>query len=333
MLRFIVSRVLGAIVVLWIVSVATFAIFYLAPTLTHTSPVYYFVGKIPPGGAQLAQLNHALGFDRSIPMQYWHWLRGIFGQTITAQVETPVHCGFPCLGYSWRQNDTVGHLIWQALPVSISLCLGAAVLWLIIGVLVGTVSALKPRSIADRVGMTISLAGVSLPIFFTGPLLLLLFEYHLKWLPNPQYAPLTKDPGQWLQSMIMPWVCLAFLYSAIYARLTRSNMLETMGEDFMRTARSKGLPRHTVVGKHGLRAALTPIVTIFAIDFAQLFGTTVITERVFNLRGLGNLAIQSVFSDDLPVVLGVTVTAAVVIVVANMVVDILYAAIDPRVRL
>lgn len=333
MFRFIVFRILGGIIVLWVISVATFLIFQVAPLLSHNNPVFYYVGKVPPQPAQLQLLEHALGFDRPIPVQYWHWLKGLFGQTITAQVTTPVQCHFPCFGYSFRQNDTVGHLIVQALPVSISLCVGAGVLWLIGGVVVGTISALRPRSIADRVGMVGSLMGVSLPIFFTGPLLLLLFEFHLKWLPNPQYAPITQDPAQWLRSMILPWICLAFLYSAIYARLTRSNMLETLGEDFMRTARAKGLPRRTVIGKHGLRAALTPIVTIFAVDFAQLFGATVITEQVFNFRGLGYLALHAAFTQDLPVILGVTLTAAVVLVVANAVVDIIYAAIDPRVRL
>jgi len=333
MLRFIVFRLVGALIVLWLVSMVTFAIFQLAPLLTHTSPVYYYVGKVPPDPAQLKILEHSLGFDRSIPVQYWTWLKGIFGRNITGPVPSPVYCHFPCLGYSYRQNDTVGHLIWQALPVSLSLCVGAAVLWLIGGVLVGTISALKPRSIADRIGMVGSLAGVSLPIFFTGPLLLLLFEFKLQWLPNPQYAPLTQDPAQWFRSMILAWISLAFLYAAIYARMTRSNMLETLGEDYMRTARAKGLPRRTVIVKHGLRAALTPVVTIFAMDFAMLIGTTVITERVFNFRGLGYLALQSVNTQDLPVILGVTLVAAVVLIVANAVVDIVYAMIDPRVRL
>ena len=333
MLRFIAYRILGAIIVLLIVSIATFAIFYLAPTLSHRSPVYYFVGKQPPDPQQLKLLEHSLGFDLPVYQQYWDWLKGIFGHDITAQVATPIHCGFPCLGYSFRQNDTVDHLILQAAPVSLSLCVGAALLWLVFGVTVGTVSALKPRSIGDRLGMLTSLAGVSLPIFFTGPLLLLIFEFKLGWLPNPQYAPLTQNPGQWLQSMILPWISLAFLYAAMYARMTRSNMMETLGEDYMRTARAKGLPRRVVVGKHGLRSALTPVVTIFGMDFAMLIGTTVITETVFNFRGLGWLALQSAHTQDIPVIMGVTLVAAVVLVVANVIVDIVYALIDPRVRL
>jgi peptide/nickel transport system permease protein len=222
-------------------------------------------------------------------------------------------------------------MLLRAAPVSLSLAAGASVLWLVGGVTVGTFSALKPGSIIDRVGMTISLAGVSLPIFFTGPILLLIFEYSLGWLPDVSYAPITEDPAQWFRSMILPWIALAFLFAALYARLTRSNMLETLGEDYIRTARAKGLSRRTVVIKHALRAALTPIVTIFGIDVGTLIGTTVITETVFNLRGLGFLSIQSIQQQDLPVIMGVTIVAAVALVVANLLVDILYAVVDPRV--
>ena len=334
MVRFILTRVLGAIVVVWIVSIVTFLIFQLAPTLSHTSPVYYYIGKIPfaENSIQFKALVHRFGFDLPLYEQYWHFLKGIlFGQTITDGVSDPIHCGAPCFGYSFRQNELVGNMLLTAAPVSLSLCVGAAILWLVGGLTVGTFSALKPGSIVDRVGMTGSLAAVSLPIFFTGPLLLLIFEYTLKWLPDVSYASITQDPAQWFRSMILPWVSLAFLFAALYARLTRSNMIEVMGEDYIRTARAKGLPRATVVVKHGLRSALTPIVTIFGIDVGTLIGSTVITETVFNLRGLGYLSIQAIQNQDLPVILGVTIVAAVALVVANLIVDILYAVIDPRV--
>ncbi|TAM68427.1 MAG: ABC transporter permease [Microbacteriaceae bacterium] len=334
MLKFIVKRLLGAIVVLWIVSVVTFLIFQLAPALSHTSPVYYYIGKIPfpQDSIQFKELVHRFGFDLPLYQQYWHYLSGIlFGQTITDGVSTPIACPAPCFGYSFRQNELVGTMMAQAAPVSLSLMVGAAILWLVGGVTVGTFSALKPGSFIDRVGMTGSLAAVSMPIFFTGPLLLLVFEYTLGWLPNVAYAPITQDPLQWLRSMILPWFALSFLFAALYARLTRANMLETMGEDFIRTARAKGLPHRTVVIKHGLRAALTPIATIFGIDVATLIGTTVITETVFNLRGLGFLSIQAIQNQDLPVIMGVTLIAALALVVANVIVDILYAVIDPRV--
>jgi peptide/nickel transport system permease protein len=336
MIRFIIRRSLGAFAVLIVVSFVTFVIFQLAPFLSHSSPVYYYVGKIPfkPGSLQLKLLEHRYGFDLPWYQQYWHWLHGIlFGQSLSDGVDPPVNCAPPCFGYSFQQNTAVGTLMAQAFPVSLSLALGAATLWLLGGVLIGTLSGLRPGSIIDRVGMTLALGGVSLPIFFTGPVLLLIFEYQLKWLNNPTYASIADNPLQWLESMILPWIALAFLFAALYARLTRASMLETMGEDFIRTARAKGLPRRTVVVKHGLRAALTPIVTIFGIDLGQLIGSTVITETVFNLRGLGWLSVTSIRQHDLPVIMGVTLIAAFALVIANLVVDILYAFVDPRVRL
>jgi peptide/nickel transport system permease protein len=334
MIRYVIRRLAGSIFVLWIVSVITFAIFQLAPTLSHTSPVFYYVGKIPfpPHSLQLKLLEHRFGFDLPLPQQYWNWLHGVLlGRTIDDGTGNVVHCSAPCLGYSFRLNTPVTTLIGQAFPVSLSLAVGAALLWLVGGVAIGTVSALKRGSFIDRLGMTMALGGVSLPIFFTGPILLLVFEYKLKWLPNVSYTGITQDPAQWLRSMILPWIALAFLFAALYARMTRANMLETMGEDFIRTARAKGLSRRDVVVKHGLRAALTPVVTIFGMDIGQLIGTTIITETVFNLRGLGWLSIQSISQQDLPVIMGVTIVATTAVVVANLLVDVVYAVLDPRV--
>jgi len=332
MIRYLIRRLFGAVLVVFAVSLVTFLLFQLAPALSGKSPVYYYVGKIPPGKFQLALLEHRFGFDLPWWEQYWHYIKGIlFGMTVSDGSSAPIHCGAPCLGYSFRLNSSVDSLIMQALPVSLSLAAGASILWLVGGVFVGTISGLYPGSIFDRIGMTAALAAVSLPIFFTGPILLLVFEYNLKWLPNINYASITSDPAQWFRSMILPWIALAFLFAALYARLTRANMMETMGEDFIRTARAKGLPRRTVVIKHGLRAALTPIVTIFGIDLGTLIGTTVITETVFNLHGLGLLLITGIRQQDLPIELGVTIIASVALVIANLIVDILYGVVDPRV--
>jgi peptide/nickel transport system permease protein len=334
MIRYVIRRLIGAVLVVWIVSVATFAIFQLGPALSKVSPIYYYVGKQPPakGTVQYRLLVHGYGFDRPIASQYWIWLKRIFtGYNVPDGTGGYQHCGWPCLGYSFRLNTPVSTLIWEALPVSISLAVGASILWLVSGVFVGTVSGLRPGSIFDRIGMMFALAAVSLPIFFTGPILLLVFVYQLKWLPNVNYAGFTQDPAQWFRSMILPWIALALAFAALYARLTRANMMEVMGEDYIRTARAKGLPRRRVVIKHGLRSALTPIITIFGIDVGTLIGNTVITETVFNLRGLGHLDIQAISQQDLPVIMGVTVVAAIALVVANLIVDILYAVVDPRV--
>ena len=331
MIRYVIRRILGSVVVLFVVSIVTFLLFQLAPRLSGNSPVYYYLPKVyDPKTIPL--LEHRFGFDLPWWQQYWNWLHGVlFGRTLSDGVSAPVHCSAPCLGYSFRQNTSVGTLIWQALPTSVSLAIGASILWLVGGITVGTISGLRPGSILDRLGMGLSLVAVSLPIFFTGPILLLIFEYRLQWLKNPHWVGISQDPAGWFRSMILPWIALAFLFAAQYARLTRANMLETMGEDFIRTARAKGLPRRTVVVKHGLRASITPIVTIFGLDLGSLIGTTVITETVFNLRGLGWLSVTGIRQQDLPIIMGVTIIAAVALVVANLVVDILYAVVDPRV--
>jgi peptide/nickel transport system permease protein len=273
--------------------------------------------------------------DDPILVQYWHFLKGIFfGRHFNSGPET-TYCPPPCLGYSFKNNQPVWQEITQALPITISLAIGAAVIWLIAGVTTGIISALKPGSIFDRGAMGIALAGVSLPIYFTGLIALTMFSYGqpFTWLPNVHYVPITSNPISWARNLLLPCICLAFLYAALYARLTRASMIETMGEDYVRTARAKGLPEHTVITRHGLRAALTPIVTIFGLDLGGLLGGAVLTETVFGFNGIGKLAINSIGDQDLPVVLGVTLFAAFFIVVANLIVDILYAVVDPRVRL
>jgi peptide/nickel transport system permease protein len=217
--------------------------------------------------------------------------------------------------------------------VTISLAAGASILWLAAGVATGVLSALRRGSFFDRAAMGIALAGVSLPIFFTGLVGLALFSYGLGWTaPGGRYTPLTENPLQWAYALLLPWITLAFLYAAGYARLTRAGMLEIMNEDYIRTARAKGLPERTVVLRHGLRSALTPIVTIFGLDLGLLLGGAVLTESTYSLPGIGKYAVDAIVSNDLPKVLGVTLIGAFFIVVANLVVDVLYAVIDPRVR-
>jgi peptide/nickel transport system permease protein len=206
------------------------------------------------------------------------------------------------------------------------------VIWVISGVLIGVISALRPGSIFDRFSMVIALAGVSLPIFFTGLIALELFSYKWPIFPNVQFVPFTQNPALWARNLVLPWVTLAFLYAALYARLTRAGMLETMGEDYIRTARAKGLPERTVIFKHGLRAALTPIVTIFGMDIGLLLGGALLTEYTFSLHGLGLFTIEAVQNQDFPEIMGVVMLAAFFVIIANLVVDILYAVLDPRVR-
>ncbi|TKA11635.1 ABC transporter permease [Actinacidiphila oryziradicis] len=334
MVAYIIRRLLAAVVLLLVVSAVTFAIFFLVPRIageSTTQLAMQYVGRNPSPDA-VAAVKKNLGFDLPIYTQYWHFIKGLVaGATYKFGPDASV-CHVPCFGYSFKDHVEVWPDITSRVPVTISLAIGAAVIWLITGVATGVLSALKPGSVFDRLAMGVALAGVSLPIFFTGLISLALFSYRWPIWPNLQYIPFTQNPAQWAWNLVLPWLSLAFLYSALYARLTRAGMLETMSEDYIRTARAKGLTERAVVAKHGLRAALTPIVTIFGMDFGLLLGGALITEQVFSLHGVGNYAVQAIQDNDLPKVLGVTMIAAFFIVICNLLVDLLYAAIDPRVR-
>jgi peptide/nickel transport system permease protein len=332
-IRFLVRRVVGGIVVLLVISVITFWLFYALPKLLNANPAVLYAGR-SPSPATIAAVSQKLGLDKPFWTQYWDFLRGIFaGRTYGTGVAADV-CHRPCLGFSFINNESVWSEIISDLPVDISLAIGASLIWIVSGVATGVISALRSGSIFDRAAMTVALAGVSLPIYFTGLLSLAIFSYGPHWLqifPNDHFVPFTSSPLSWARNLILPWICLAFLYAALYARLTRSTMLETMSEDYVRTARAKGLPERTVIVRHGLRSAITPIVTIFGLDVGLLLGGAVLTEQVFGFVGIGKLAIVSIGSRDLPVVLGVTLFAAFFVVVANIIVDVGYAYVDPRV--
>ncbi len=334
MVTFIVRRLIATVFLLIIVSMITFAIFFLVPRLagqTTYDLAAQYVGRSPTPTAVHA-IERQLGLDVSLPVQYGRFLRGIVLGRHFDSGTTKAYCPPPCFGYSFKNQQPVWPLMVTALPVTVSLAIGAAILWLIGGVTIGVISALKRGTLFDRFSMGIALAGVSLPIFFTGLISLALFSYKWPIFPNVQFVPFSQNPLLWARNLVLPWVTLAFLYAALYARLTRAGMLETMSEDYIRTARAKGLPERTVIVKHGLRAALTPIITIFGMDLGALLGGAVLTEVTFSLHGLGQFTILAIDTQDLPEILGVTLLAAFFIVIANLVVDVLYAVVDPRVR-
>jgi len=331
---FIVRRLIATVFLLIIVSMITFAIFFLVPRLagqTTYDLAAQYVGRSPTTTAVHA-IERQLGLDVSLPVQYGRFLRGIVLGRHFDSGTTKAYCPPPCFGYSFKNQQPVWPLMVTALPVTVSLAIGAAILWLIGGVTIGVISALKRGTLFDRFSMGIALAGVSLPIFFTGLISLALFSYKWPIFPNVQFVPFSQNPFLWARNLVLPWVTLAFLYAALYARLTRAGMLETMSEDYIRTARAKGLQERTVIVKHGLRAALTPIITIFGLDLGALLGGAVLTEVTFSLHGLGQFTILAIDTQDLPEILGVTLLAAFFIVIANLVVDVLYAVVDPRVR-
>ena len=335
MITYIIRRLFAAVVLLFVISLITFFIFYVFPRLggqTTESLASQFVGKTQ-NPAAIQGVIHRFGFDQSIWVQYGRYIKGIFFGYDYDTGTALAHCPSPCLGYSFRTNILVSTSISQWLPVTLSLSLGAAVLWLIFGVAVGVASALKRGTWIDRAGMVTALFGVSLPVYFVGPLLSLAFVVNWHIFPDPEWIPLTEDPIAWMTHLLLPWIAVAFGLAALYARLTRVGMLDTMNEDFIRTARAKGLPERTVIFKHALRAALTPIVTIFGMDVGFALGGIVLAEQVFNLPGIGRQAVDAVGSSDMPVIIGVTIVASAFIVLANLVVDLLYGVVDPRVRL
>jgi len=334
MITFITRRLITTVLLLIVVSMVTFGIFFLIPRLAGQNAyelAAQYVGRNPTRSAVL-QMETKLGLNQPLIVQYGHFIGGIVFGTHYNDGPNTTWCGPPCFGYSFRTQQPVWPQMMAALPVTASLAIGASVLWLVGGVSVGVLSALKRGTFFDRLSMGTALAGVSLPIFFTGQIALLLFSYKWQIFPNVQYVALTANPARWFTNMVLPWVTLAFLYAALYARLTRAGMLETMGEDFIRTARAKGLSERIVVTRHGLRAALTPILTIFGMDLGLLLGGAVLTETTFSFPGLGQFTILAINNQDLPEIMGVVMLAAFFIVLANMVVDILYGLVDPRVR-
>jgi peptide/nickel transport system permease protein len=331
-----VRRLLWAVLLLIVLSMVTFSIFYLIPRLGGATPETLATRYV--GRAATAETVHLtaerLGFFDPVSVQYWNWIKGVLVGAEYDYGAGVEHCPAPCLGYSFITKQPVWPELLDRAPVTISLTVGAAIIWLIVGVTVGVISALRRGTVFDRGAMGIALAGVSLPIFFTGLIGLAFFSYRLGiTAPGGSYVPFGENPAQWAYSLLLPWITLAFLFSAQYARLTRAGMLETMTEDYIRTARAKGLSERRVVLKHGLRGALTPVLTIFGLDVGLLLGGAVITEQTFSLNGLGKYALDGIRNNDLPKVLGVTLVAGFFVIMANLFVDLLYGVIDPRVRL
>ncbi len=271
----------------------------------------------------IADAEVRLGLNHGFWYQYWHYLVGL------------VHGSF---GLDFQNQEPVISEIARALPITASLVVGSVVIWLLIGIPIGIMSAVHPRTLRDRAGTIFALTFLSFPTFVLGVLLLLVVYFYLTeagihWFPSSGYVGITQSPVQWAVHLILPWCTLALVQAAVYTRLIRSSLLDTLGEDFIRTARAKGLSRRLVIYKHGLRAALTPVTTQLGIDVGTLLAGAIVTEHVFGLTGLGYLSVQALYNGDLPVVAAIVLLAAVFIVVMNTVVDVLYAVLDPRVRM
>ncbi len=375
MARYIIRRVLWGIVLLILVSLLTFLVFYVFPA---ANPAALRAGR-QPSPKVIAYITHALGLDKPIYTQFWDYMKGIV-----------LHFNF---GYSYYSQQSVLSLITNRLPATISLTVGAVVLWVAIGVPVGIISAVmrgrplsrrarmtmllawlvavlipvilfvvatpdwggvflllwaltgvvilvvffaKKGDFLDRSAMGTSLAFVSMPVFWLGLIVIFLFASDIGKFPilpgANSYVGLTVDPWEWFKSLLLPWFVLAATQAAIYSRLLRGSLLEVMGEDYIRTARAKGVRESRVIWHHGVRSAITPVVTVIGIDIAALLGGAVLTETVFDIPGIGRLNYDAIVNTDIPIVQGTVLLAAMFIVVANIIVDISYAYLDPRVR-
>lgn len=324
---YVIRRLIGVAGVLLAVCAITFTIFYLLPA----DPAAAACGK-SCSTERVDQVRHMMGLDQPLWRQFADFLTGIFAGRDLGSGPHALHCGFPCLGYSYENSLPVWSLLTDRLPVSVSLALGSAALWLVIGLTAGVTAALKKGSVIDRGLMVGAVATASLPVYFTAMVLIWGIVRTAGLLPYPSYVPLTHDPLHWASNLLLPWTTLALLYAAMYARQSRSSMIEAMSQPYIRTARAKGMPERTVVVKHGLRSGMTPVLTIFGMDLGGLLAGAVITESIFGIPGVGQLFYDALRRSDQPVILGVTLLAAFFIVGANLVVDLLYAVIDPRVR-
>ena len=327
MIRLITSRVAGMVLVLFLVTLFTYVIFFvLSP-----DPAVQICGKNCTPEA-IDQIRSNLGLDQPFWTQFTTYLSGLFTGREYEIAGAVVPCPAPCLGYSFQTGQLVTDMIVQRLPISATLAIGAAVLWLVGGVAGGVLSAVKEGKSTDRIVAGITLAGMSIPNYVLALTLQFVLVVALGWLPFPQAVPFADDPGQWFLNFLMPWIVLAVGYAAVYTRLTRANVLETLQENFVRTANAKGLSPTLVWRRHALRPALTPVVTIFGMDIAGLLGGALIIETVYGLNGVGKLTADSISSNDQPVIMAVTLLSAFFVIAGTLVVDLLYTAIDPRVR-
>lgn len=335
MLYYIIRRLIAAVLMLVVISMTTFALFYAMPS----DPARLTCGRVCTP-QQVEANRHFLGLDKPITTQYANFVGGLVHERTypddpafaKANPDKVTHCPAPCLGYSPLRNSLVTSFISTRWPVSISIALGAFAIWIVFGVGLGIIAALTRGRWPDRMLVGSSLIVFSFPTFF---LALLIYQYlsiSHQFFPPPVYTSFFASPVDWAKGLIMAWIVLSAVYAASYIRLTRAYMLETMEEDYLRTARAKGVSERSVVFKHTLRAAITPVITVAGLDLGIVLAGTVIMEAVFGYQGLGRAAIDAVTQQDLPVLVPIVLIAATLIVFANLVVDILYGVVDPRVR-
>lgn len=350
MLVYVLRRSGELVLMLFLISSLAFLIFFVAPS----NPAALACGSAVTPEC-IENVEQKWGLDRPVAVQYVDFIRGVVAGRWYPNESTPgaIHCPAPCLGYSFRYEQSVLPLIMARVPATLSIAVGAAFIWLLIGVSLGVLSAVRRGSWLDRSARVIALTGVSLPTFFTGLLALFVFAATFGVVPFGGHVPLVSDDGtgesrwywlftrpaetlsnapDWAHHLILPWLTLAFLFSAMYVRMGRSTMLEVLSEDYIRTARAKGLPERRVTFNHGLRGGVTPLITLFGLDLGALLGGAVITEKIYSVQGVGTLLLNAVQDTDLSMIVATTLLAAIFILLMNLIVDILYRVLDPRLR-
>lgn len=325
MLRFLLRRIAGAAVILLIISALVFFLFYTAPR----DPARVACGKVCTPET-LALVKQNLGIADAVPVQYWHWLQAIF---VGRDYPNYGHCPAPCLGFSFINREPIFGTIIDRFPTTLSLALGSSVIFVIFGVGTGMIAALKQGTSLDKVTSSASLIASSLQVYILGPVAMYFLTFQMHLLERPSWTPFTENPAKWFSGLLLPWLVLSVIFTANYTRMSRSQLVETLSEDYVRTARAKGLSGRSVFFRFAWRGAMGPIITIFGLDLGVLLGGAIITEKTFSLQGIGALAVKAVQNNDLPMLLGVIMVAATAIVLLNIVVDAVYALIDPRVRL
>ncbi|HEX6456714.1 MAG TPA: ABC transporter permease [Solirubrobacterales bacterium] len=314
MLRFVVRRLVGMVFVLFVVSVLVFVIFNVIP---NSPPAQRLAGKNATP-VLVKSIEEEWGFDESLPVQYVTMMKNVFTGELT----------------SYSPRVPVNEQIEEGIPATFSLSIGAGIIWLSFGLLLGYWSAVRAGGKLDKFLTVLAIAGISIPVFLLAPVLIYFLTYKLEIFPNSGYVKLTDDPWEWFTHLILPWFTLAVLSIGFYSRVLRSNMLDVMNEDYVRTARAKGLSERQVMTRHVLRNSLIPIVTLFGLDFgATIAGTAIITEVLYGITGVGYYAAHAISNLELPPIMGVTLYGAFFVVFFNTLVDIAYAYLDPRVRL
>lgn len=313
MARFALRRLAGMVAVLFAVSVIVFLIFNVIP---NADPARQLAGR-SADPQLIASITEEWGFDDSLPQQYLTMM----GNILSGEV------------ISYETQEDVDERIVEGIPATFSLCVGAAVIWMFLGILFGYLSAVRAGGKLDRALTVVAVAGISMPIFWLAAILLNYLTYELEVFPSGGYVGLSEDPLEWMNHLILPWITLAIVYVGFYSRVLRSNMLDAMNQDYVRTARAKGLSERRVMSRHVLRNSLMPIVTLFGLDFGALLGGAILVEGVFNLNGVGQYAYESLLNLDLPPIMAITLFGAFFVVLFNALVDIAYAYLDPRVKL